>query len=51
MLSWDDHRKHIMARGRKPQQDIGASVSLKDRMRALNASNSSFGTATDGLEG
>jgi hypothetical protein len=49
MLSWEQHRKLIMARGRKPQQDIGASVSLKDRMRAFNASSSSMGTALDDL--
>jgi hypothetical protein len=44
MLSWDEQRKLIASRGRKPQQEIGGSVSLKDRMRALNASISSMGS-------
>jgi hypothetical protein len=47
MLSWEDQRKIIMSRDRKPQHDIGASISLKDRMRAFNASNSSIGAALD----
>jgi hypothetical protein len=49
MLSWEEQRKLISARGRKPQHDIGGSLSIKDRMQALNASNSSMGAAMDDL--
>jgi hypothetical protein len=47
-LTWDEQqRRLLMTRDRKPQQDIGASVSLKDRMRAFNApSFSMLGAAT-----
>jgi hypothetical protein len=48
MLTWDEQRQLLMTRDRKPQQDIGGSVSLKDRMRAFNApSFSILGAATE----
>jgi hypothetical protein len=51
MMSWEEQRQLIMSRGRKPQQNIGASVSIKDRMRAFNASCSSIGNASSSSMG
>jgi hypothetical protein len=48
MLTWDEQRQILMTRDKKPQQDIGGTVSLKDRMRAFNApSFSILGAATE----
>jgi hypothetical protein len=49
-MTWDELEKASM-RPHKPQRKIGASVSLKDRMRSFNASCSSMGGATDSLFG
>jgi hypothetical protein len=43
----DEPRQLPMSRDRKPRRKTGATMSLKDRMRSLNASCSSMGSYTD----